>query len=322
MAATSPFYDLERLLALRSVIRDLNPLRPPSLRQISSPSVSPLRRLALLPGSFNPLTDAHVAMADAALSSGRIDALDYLIATRTTDKERVERASLADRLICLDEYVQGKPSEGVVLVNRGLYVHQAEIAWAAMPSLQELWFVVGFDKIVQIFDPRYYSDRDAALDRLFALASFLVAPRDAAGVDALAEFLARPENRRYATKVRPFDLPVVYRRLSSTHVRDEARHGEVPTTEVPPIVVEFVRETGAYDPALPGPGGDEIDRYGLRELLIAAVEQGQLPVLPPTEFRRAVERLCEPGPEGRRRREELRRGNVAAATQDDREGSS
>ena len=37
--------------------------------------------------------------------------------------------------------------------------------------------IYGYDKVVQIFDPRYYDDRDAALDRLFALSSLLVAPR-------------------------------------------------------------------------------------------------------------------------------------------------
>ena len=56
---------------------------------------------------------------------------------------------------------------GVVLCNRGLYVEQAEaLRQRILAPGQELVFVVGFDKIQQIVDPRYYADRDASLNRL------------------------------------------------------------------------------------------------------------------------------------------------------------
>ena len=38
----------------------------------------------------------------------------------------------------------------------------------------ELTLLVGYDKVVQILDPKYYDDRDAALHELFALARLLV----------------------------------------------------------------------------------------------------------------------------------------------------
>ena len=105
----------------------------------------------------------------------------FAVATRTIDKERAEGALLEDRLLVLKLEARARRDWAVALVNRGLYVDQAELFRGALPGLRDLTFLVGFDKIVQIFDPRYYDDREAALGRLFGLASFAVAPRAGSG---------------------------------------------------------------------------------------------------------------------------------------------
>jgi nicotinamide-nucleotide adenylyltransferase len=313
MAAGSPFFDLPRILRLRAILGEVDPSGPPSAREIAKFDKDRPCRLALLPGSFNPPTDAHIALADLALASGRVDALSYVLASRTVNKERIEGASLADRLICLSELVEARPRQGVLLVNRGLYVDQAELVRQMMPDLDELWFVVGYDKIVQIFDPRYYQDRDAALDRLFGLASFLVSTRAPARPQDLDDFLARPENRSHAAKVVRLDLPPRYQVLSSTQAREATRHGEASPTFVPPIVIRFIHDTGAYEQPVIAPDGEKIDRYAIREGLVEAVERGQLAVIPNETFRIVVDRLSAADADGRRRREALRRGDVSAA---------
>ena len=312
MPAGSPFYDLPRLLRIRSLLSDADPSRPPCAIQIAGAADQRPARLALLPGSFNPPTNAHVALADLAQHSGRIDQLWYLLASRTVDKERVEGATLADRLICLTELVRRRARQGVVLVNRGLYVDQAELVRQAMPYLEDLWFVVGFDKIVQIFDRRYYRDRDVALDRLFSLASFLVSPRAPARPEDLDAFLDRPENRRYRGGVTTLGLSPRYQRLSSTRVRTAALQGQI-SAEVPPIVTRFIAETGAYEMPARDANGCRSDRYGVREDLVELAERGQLPQLEVSAFHRAVEQLAGLGAEAQRRRTELARGDVAGA---------
>ncbi len=315
MPAGSPFFDLPRILRLREALRDVDPSLPPKAIGIAGFDGGAPRRLALLPGSFNPLTDAHTALADLALESGRVDVVAYLLASRTVDKERVEGASLADRLICLGEYVKEHPRQGVLLVNRGLYVDQAGIARQTFPDLEALWFVVGYDKIVQIFDPRYYQDRDAALDRLFSLAAFLVSTRAPAGPRDLDDFLARPENRRYADRVFRLDLPPAYQHLSSTRVRDAAQRGAIPAESVPSIVARFLRETGAYQAPQPAPEGDEIDRYAIREALVEAAERGRLLLLAAASFETLIERLSRGDARGHAGREALRRGDASAVIQ-------
>lgn len=312
MPAGSPFYDLPRLLRLRALLRDADPSRQPRAIQITGAADQKPARLALLPGSFNPPTNAHFALADLAQQSGRIDQLWYVLASRTVDKERVEGATLADRLICLTELARRRAGQGVLLVNRGLYVDQAELVRQAMPYLEDLWFVVGFDKIVQIFDHRYYRDRDAALDRLFSLASFLVSPRAPARPEDLDAFLDRQENRRYRAGVTTLGLSARYQRLSSTRVRTAALQGQI-STDVPPIVRRFIDETGAYEMAERDANGCRSDRYGVREELIELVERGQLPQMEARTFHGAVEQLAGLDAEAQRRRTQLARGDVVGA---------
>ncbi len=306
-------FDLPTLLELRRAVRDLDPARPPTVRVIARPAGAPARRQAFLPGSFNPPTNAHLALAASALAAGQVDALDYLIATRTVDKEKVDGATLADRLALLSEIARARANEGVVLVNRGLYVDQAELLRRAQPEIEELWFVVGFDKILQIFEPRYYADRDAALTRLFALARFLVAPRGTADAGDLAALLNEPRNRPFASAVQPLPLAPEYRALSSSRLRAAAHRGD-PHLDVPAVVDQFIHETGAYAAPLRDAAGAAIDRYAWRERLLGLVEQGALPVLSRTEFQVLVQRVVDPSWPGHDRRERIAHGDLLAIT--------
>jgi nicotinic acid mononucleotide adenylyltransferase len=228
--------------------------------------------LAVLAGSFNPLTLAHTELASRALQVGGYDAVAFAISVRTVDKEQVSGAGLEDRLLALDLYAGRHPGHVTLVLNRGLYVDQAAALRAAFPAVRDLAFVVGYDKVVQIFDPRYYADRDAALRQLFALANLLVAPRDGQGRAALEALLTRPENRPFAGAVRWLPLAEAYTRLSSTHVRAEAGGGE-PVEAVPVETRALLAATHVYAPPRRLASGEVIDAYGLRLALLAVVAE-------------------------------------------------
>jgi nicotinamide-nucleotide adenylyltransferase len=285
MPAYTQFFDFRQLLRLRRIVRELDPDGSPRAVFLPESDQSALRRLALLPGSFNPPTKAHLALAGVALATGSIDRLDFLLASRTVNKEQIQGASLSDRLLLLEALVDGRPELGVVLVNRGLYVDQAEIIRAALPSLDELTFVVGFDKIVQIFDPRYYQDRDSSLDRLFALARFLVAPRGSADIDDLRCLLERSENRRYANRISPLELDWDYRQMSSSRLR---AHEHDALHDAPRLVLDFARETGAYGGLGKTENPSMKERYSRREHILDVAETGLVHFTTPAAFRLAV----------------------------------
>ncbi len=280
-------YDLERLLAHRRALELVGTADEPRGELVHVPAGGIEGKLGLLPGSFNPLTVAHTALAAAALDSGAADRVLFTLSTRTVDKEVVAGAALEDRLLVLELAAEEDGRLGVLVTNRGLYVDQAELARAAFPSATEIVFLVGWDKIVQILDPRYYDDRDAALERLFGLAGFLVAPRGDVGAAGLTELLDRPEHRRFAGAVRPLELPLSLREVASRR----ARAGAMSADQLPPAARAFVEETGAYDRRRPDEPG--LDRYRLRLALIDALQLTHSAAPEAIDFRALFARALE-----------------------------
>ena len=239
-------YSLASARTLAAALAGLDPAAPPRALLLRSPRGGLGQRVGVLPGSFDPLTLAHSALARAALRHGRLDSLLFLLSVHTVDKVDRGYAALPDRALVLQRYVARRPRCGVAVCNRGLYVEEAQALVPLLPGDAELWFVVGHDKIVQVFDPRYYADRAAALEELFRLARFLVAPRAASEHTALAALLARPENRPYATRVRSLPLAPAYRDQSASTVRAALATGGNVDHLVPPQVKAFITTTGCY----------------------------------------------------------------------------
>ncbi len=293
-------YDLPRLLAIYRTEQALARHNEPALRSLGTAGIltaslcwqdaggpsgyQPLQSnssqdtLGVLAGSFNPLTRGHVALAEAARHAGA-DAVLLLLPLRAVDKEAVTRASAADRALMLTEWASHQTNVGVAFVNRGLYVEQAALLTAAFPS-SRIMFIVGHDKIAQIFDPRYYEDRDVALRALFAQASFRVAPRAGQDDGALRALLTREENAPFAASVASLAVDANVDALSSTVVRERARVGAPWEALVPSEAAHFIRETQPYAPPTLLPTGEEIDLYGLRQAILHGAATGRLGLYP------------------------------------------
>ena len=254
----------QRFKRVQRVLDELDPQAKPQVCLVPG-SPAPRGNIIVFPGSFNPPTTAHLAMLQQAREFGREHggmAVYAALSKRTTDKEAVERPLLVDRILLLETVLHDHlPSTGIVLFNRGLYVEQAEAIRARFAEVKQLYFLLGFDKIVQIFDPHYYDDRDKALHELFDLAEILVAPRAGAGPAELSKLLAQPENAPFAGHVHALPLDTAYRDISSSRIRQGT---DTHKKDVPPEVLRFISETGAYDPPQKLPDGSMRDMYGER----------------------------------------------------------
>ncbi len=256
---------LRRFMRVQALLDQLQP-EAESRAFVVPSSPPPHRGVIVFPGSFNPPTTAHIALLKQSREFARRQQgplqLYAAFSKHTVDKESVERPLLLDRVMLLERVLQNRlPRVGIMLFNRGLYVEQAEAVRRSFPRVRRILFLIGFDKIMQILDPRYYDDRDAALVELFRLAEILVAPRGNDGEKELAELLQQPQNERFAGYVHPLPFNPIYRNVSSTHVRQQAVGVD---TEVPREVRQFMRETRAYAPPLQRHDGSTVDYYGLR----------------------------------------------------------
>jgi len=124
--------------------------------------------VAAYPGSFNPPTVAHLAVADAARVHLGLDRIDLVVSRRALAKEHVEHPPWDHRLRVVREVVASRPWLGLVVTEHQLLVDIAR-------GYDVL--VVGADKYHQIHEPRWYpSDADRAR-ALAGLPRLAVAPR-------------------------------------------------------------------------------------------------------------------------------------------------
>jgi len=279
---------IQLLKQIQDLLDQLDPEAEPRAFIVPG-SPQPRGTIIVFPGSFNPPTIAHLALLKQAQEFARHQALSDGKGSQTVqlyaamskhivDKEHVERPLILDRIMLLQTVLRRYlPDAGVMLFNRGLYVEQAEAVRRSFPEVERLFFLIGFDKIVQILDPRYYVNRDAALNELFKLAELLVAPRGGASADDLADLLRQAQNQPFAQYIHVLPFVTAYRDISSTRIRqqvDEYSH------DVPEEVQRFMRETRAYEPPVRQADGTEIDYYEERvkalEALLGKGEQHKL----------------------------------------------
>lgn len=264
---------IARFRRVQGLLDRLDPQAKPQVYSVPG-SPAPQGDIIVFPGSFNPPTNAHLAMLKQAKEFGHLHGgmLVYAaMSKRTTDKETVERPLLVDRILLLDNILHNHVRDtGILLFNRGLYVEQAEAIRKQFHEVKQLYFLLGFDKIVQIFDPRYYENRDKALRELFKLAEILVAPRAGAGAAELTALLAQPENVPFAKYVHLLPLKESFRDISSSRIRQGVTAHE---QDMPPEARRFVHETHAYAPPVQLEDGSTRDVYGERAKAIAEVIQ-------------------------------------------------
>ena len=129
-------HNLQAIFAMRALWEKLDPAATPSLATFKPPGVR--RNVALLPGSFNPPTAAHMLLAERALQEG-FDCVVLLLAHNTVGKQPSGLIP-EDRLLAMRALTGG--AFGVGASSHGLYADQAEAAQRVYPDA-EITFLVG-----------------------------------------------------------------------------------------------------------------------------------------------------------------------------------
>jgi nicotinic acid mononucleotide adenylyltransferase len=137
------------------------------------------------PGSFDPPTIAHVAIAEAAVRAGELTRLDLAISRVTLGKDAAAQAPLDRRRALVERLGASRPWLRVVVTDEQLVTDIA----AGYDVV-----VMGADKWAQVRDPAWYDGSIAARDAALArLGRVLVAPRAGYAVVG-AEVLAVPDH--------------------------------------------------------------------------------------------------------------------------------
>jgi nicotinic acid mononucleotide adenylyltransferase len=155
--------------------------------------------IGVYPGSFDPLTVAHLEVARCALRQLELERIDLAISRVTLGKDHLDDDTVDARVAALHRAADTRPWLGVVVTDAALI---ADIA-AGYDAV-----VMGADKWAQVVDPAWYGGSGAARDAAVAsLPRVGVAPRG--GVDVPADLR--------------LDVPEHIAEISATAVRDGRR---------------------------------------------------------------------------------------------------
>ena len=240
------FFDLRRLFRFREALENVEAAGAPAALLVGGPDRIEGGRVGILPGSFNPPTVAHLELAGAARRRFDLDRVVFSLSSVIVDKERPEGLCREDRLLLLSLLARERPWAAVGVVNRGLYSEQAPAFRACFDAVEQVWFIVGMDKVLQIFDPRYYDDRDRALDALFQYARLIAANRGDWGGEELRALLDQPANIPYRDRVRPLTLSPRLKHQASSAVRRGVPDGSSFEDALPEVARNFIAAAGAF----------------------------------------------------------------------------
>ena len=167
------------------------------------------RRLAILAGSFNPPTRAHLALAEAALTFA--DEVLFVLPKVFPHKKYVG-ASFDQRIRMLRTATAAHRNWSIGIADRGLFV---EIAAEAKPHFphSELWFVCGRDAAERIVAWDY--GHPSAFAGMLDSFGLMVARRQ-------GEYSPPPE---LAERIKPLAFES-YDEHSSTEVRERIGRGD------------------------------------------------------------------------------------------------
>ena len=132
-------------------------------------SLGDVARHGVFPGSFDPLTVAHLAVADAAHEQCGLDRLDLVVSHVALAKEDRRQAPVAGRLAAIESARGERP-----------WLSARDTRAQLLADIAEGYdvLVVGADKWLQLHDPRFYGDsHDAMRAALARLPLVAVAPR-------------------------------------------------------------------------------------------------------------------------------------------------
>ncbi len=229
---------------LSAVVRMLQQSDQPTLALLRYASEGVKRRgerLGVFSGSFNPPTIAHVQLCERAQTFLQLREVLLLLALVNVDKSWFD-FSLEQRVAMMLAIADKRPNWSVALCSHGRFVEKAQAIAKVYPDGTEIWFLVGYDTLVRLFEPRFYPDvpMEQALSQFFAVARLAVFPRSDADEGAVEKFLGQPQVAPFADHIVTVPSDPSLRWVSSTLVRQKWRRGEDFSDLVPPEVRAFL----------------------------------------------------------------------------------
>lgn len=196
-------------------------------------------RLGVLGGAYNPITQAHLALADTVVQTLGIHEVLFLLPAVPPHKP-IFGASLEQRLAMMCLAVADRPYATVGLSSHGLFLDMYQGVLEVYPPATDVFFLTGRDAAERILTWPY-DDAPAALQQMFTAFQLIVCDRDGA-FQLPDSSLLRPYHRR----IHSCSLPRQFNQISATEVRQRCQQGQGLDDLVPVAVAQYISEHKLY----------------------------------------------------------------------------
>jgi nicotinate-nucleotide adenylyltransferase len=186
-------------------------------------------RTALFGGTFDPIHNAHLKIANEAAAQFALDRVWFIPASRPPHKSGVTRTPYEHRYRMVELACAGQPLFEASRLEEGTTnsysIETIERVHALLGAREELFFLIGADAFAEIGTWHRWRDVIASVE-------FIVVSRPGRAYTV-------PEGAR-VFRLEGVDLPV-----SSSEIRHNLAEGD-DRVEVPPAVLDYIHEHGLY----------------------------------------------------------------------------
>jgi nicotinic acid mononucleotide adenylyltransferase len=209
------------------------------------------RKVAVLDSSFNPPTLAHNALLNLSAAAIAFDMKILMLGKANADKKLVG-AQLDQRLAMMQKMALAQDSSAgaaptalsVSLLPR--FVDKVRDLLRLLGDdpnapVSTIYFIVGSDTIVRIFNPQYYKDPEKELGELFRMAHIISFDRDEKSIEQTREALDTSLGRQFKERITLLKMDASLQSISSTQVRQALQGGGSLSELLLPGVESFVR---------------------------------------------------------------------------------
>lgn len=238
-------FDPQAIQNYRVLMARLDPAQSPQAHMVHQAAPISSTHIAVLDASFNPLTLAHEALVNSARETLGIEDALLLLSRANVDKD-VFGADLGQRLAMLVAYARTQAHLSVAGCSHARFVDKTRALRPLYPDEATFYFILGYDTLLRLFDPKYYTDIKTELSPLFDAGHILVANRGTGDEQTIRAFLTRPECAPFAHRIHPIAMPPACADLSSTRAREAVRRGESLAGLVPPLIAQAIDALALY----------------------------------------------------------------------------
>lgn len=183
------------------------------------------KRVALFGGSFNPIHNGHIALAEAVLTARLADEVWLMVSPQNPLKQQADLLAETTRLWLAQKALSGR--ERIKVSDFEFHLPRPSYTWNTLQALHEAYPDVTFSLLIG-GDNWQCFHKWAHYAEILANYSIIVYPRAESDVD----------EQELPANVTLLHVPLFP--FSSTDIRNKVRRGECITSYVPKVVCEDI----------------------------------------------------------------------------------